>query len=137
MRTHLEEQGHKPANIAQAIQWSPLLSVDKRRGRGKYSYFLGGTQSNGSDSKDDDAEETYRRCKVRLERLSDTDFSTSTNQRKDQPILRDWLFDGKEELDCALCGQRYIKSALVAAHKKNRERCNDSERRDPRIVMPL
>ena len=48
-----------------------------------------------------------------------------------------WLFEGKETETCALCGRQFAVVALVTAHKKRRADCNEGERRDPHIVMPL
>jgi predicted restriction endonuclease len=39
--------------------------------------------------------------------------------------------------ECRLCGRAYPKAFLVAAHKKKRAKCTDSEKRDIKNVMML
>ena len=57
--------------------------------------------------------------------------------RREQSILREWLFNGKLTESCAICRKEYSVAALVTAHKKKRADCTDSEKTDPRIVFPL
>ena len=58
-------------------------------------------------------------------------------QRREQQGLRDSLFGGRPTGDCGICGTMLSVKALVAAHKKRRDRCDDDERTDPHIVMPM
>lgn len=73
----------------------------------------------------------------RLVELDETDESDEVKVRKEQGILREWLFEGMDRAKCALCCKEYPVEALVAAHKKKRAECLPEERRDPNIVMPL
>jgi len=145
VQEHLASK-HDDAYIRQTLQYSPLIRVDERKGHGDYRYFLIGTERPDSTS---DWERRYAHYKDRLDTLSRTDIQSSSSSRAEQHALRDWLFEGKEDLDCALCGKRFVlpndheangdrrTSPLVAAHKKKRANCTDAERRDPYIVMPL
>ena len=51
--------------------------------------------------------------------------------------MQRWLFEGKTQEVCAICGERYMVGSLVTAHKKRRSICTTEERLDPYIVMPL
>lgn len=145
----------KTSSFEKDLQYSPLVQVDRRGGRRNHLYFLVGTERAESTS---DWELRYAEYKDQLQRLSCSDIQSSSSSRAEQDILRDWLFKDKEELNCALCKQRYVlpreprsaadcatssshrankRSGLVAAHKKKREKCSEAERRDPYIVMPL
>ena len=138
IRVHLQERWHRKYNIRQRLGYSPLLQrVAEPRGPGRYTYFLVGTPAGEAGHHGESRDSHYALCKDRLIRLDETDDSASARIRTEQRILREWLFDGKDTEDCALCGKRFIKLALVAAHKKKREECDDAERRDPHIVMPL
>ena len=106
--------------------------------RGSYSCSLIGTGQKGSSAAVGAAtDQAYVRCKERLDRLAQTDEDVEVKIRKEQKILRRWLFEANGEERCALCQRSYMVSALVAAHKKKRKLCNPAERRDPHIVMPL
>ena len=136
---YLVARGHKKGSMSAATGKSPLAyRVGKRGGPTGYTYFLIGTGPNGSSTAVGAASDhSYVRCKEVLGRLAQTDEDAEAKIRKEQKILRRWLFDGKDEERCALCQRIYMRSALVAAHKKKRTLCNPAERRDPHIVMPL
>ena len=137
---YLAARGHKKASIHAATGKSPLARpVGKRAGPSGYTYFLIGTGPDGSSAEGGAAlDQGYVRCKEALDRLARTDGDTETKIRREQRILRRWLFpEGQGEESCALCKRSYMVSALVAAHKKKRTLCNPAERRDPHIVMPL
>ncbi len=136
------------------LRSSPLVQVDRRGGPGQHVYFLVGTQPDEALPASEAWERRYAHYKERLQALDRTDIQSSSMSRTEQNILRDWLFKGKDELDCALCGKPYVvpredratadcgassrrRSGLVAAHKKKRAKCSEEERRDPYIVMPL
>ncbi len=57
--------------------------------------------------------------------------------RVDQQILRKHVLGGKEEGPCAICGETYPASLLVAAHIKKRCDCSDSEKRDKANVVAM
>ena len=73
----------------------------------------------------------------KLQRLESTDLVGEERSRREQEALRQWLFAGKDTERCALCGEEFSTASLVAAHKKKRSECTDSERRNPYIVAPL
>lgn len=133
----LAARGHKRRKgRSAALRKSPLAHrVGKR---GSYLYSLIGVEPVGSSTvvgrADDQRHVEYRE---RLDRLAQTDEVAEVKIRKEQKILRRWLFEAKDEERCALCQRIYMRSALVAAHKKKRALCNPAERRDPHIVMPL
>lgn len=135
-RTFLEEQGHEKPNIDRVLTQSPLVFVDKSRGRGNYTYHAVGSLTNDTTQQIID-EEQYAISRRRLREIHRTDDESQQSVRREQYILRQWLFAEKEEEKCALCGEIFSVGALVAAHKKKRSECNDAERRDPYIVMPL
>lgn len=148
---YLAARGHKKASIHGATGKSPLARpVGERAGPSGYTYYLIGTGPNESSSAVGTVlDESYVRCREALDRLAQTDEDAEVKIRNEQEILRRWLFKGKNEERCALCGRiftvRHVRrpgadrfaSALVAAHKKKRRLCNPAERRDPHIVMPL
>ena len=133
----LAARGHKRRKgRSAALRKSPL--AHRVGERGSYRYALIGTEPDGSATvvgRTDD--QRYVQYRERLARLPQTDEDAKAKVRKEQRILSGWLFDGQDEECCALCQRIYIRSALVAAHKKKRTLCNPAERRDPDIVMPL
>lgn len=139
LKDHLLQLGFNKPNIDKAITASPLVYVDRSAPRGNHTYTLisevshSRQMSEGSDSK-------YERFKSRLKRLlrsGGTEMPRETSTRREQAILREWLFDGKASEHCAICGNQFSVEALVAAHKKKRSICSPSEKTDPRIVFPL
>ena len=135
-RIALQSLGYTAYNIRQTLYFSPLVFVDKTRGRGNYTYHSVGIS--GDDEREQSQTETrYETYRNRLEKLQATDIASEQQTRGEQDILRDWLFAGKETKRCALCRKVFSVKALVAAHKKRRADCNEGERRDPHIAMPL
>lgn len=137
---YVKAREHSSYSITGATGKSPLAHrVGERAGRSGYTYFLIGKGPNGSSTASGAAtDQRYLRCKARLDRVVQTDEDAGARIRKEQTILRRWLFpEGRDEESCALCKRSYMVSALVAAHKKKRKLCNPAERRDPHIVMPL
>jgi hypothetical protein len=72
-----------------------------------------------------------------LSRLGELDATRTAAVRLEQSILRSHLFGGKETGICALCGESFPISLLVAAHIKRRADSDDMEKRDRDIVMPV
>ena len=64
-----------------------------------------------------------------------TDRAITGTFRREQRALRAYLVQGKEVLDCGLCGRQLPSSLLVAAHIKPRSLCSEKERVDPNVVM--
>jgi hypothetical protein len=137
LRAHLRSKGYGDPLIQKATSSSPLIYVDKSKGRSHYTYSL--TNSISLKIQHSPAHSRYKEFLIKLRKL----FSTGTDEtldkkaRKEQRILQDWLFKGKKKENCAICGKSYSVNTLVAAHKKRRSECNDAERLDPYIVMPI
>ena len=59
-------------------------------------------------------------------------------QRKEQGLLRRYLFHNKTLGRCGICGFNFPVDLLIAAHIKKRAKCNDTEKLDyQNIVMPM
>ena len=129
VRSHLSGRGYSNALITKAINASPFVYVDKRKGPQHYEYSLVGTPGAFLDR-------YYEHLRA-LARLEQTDAPVETKWRREQPILQRWLFEGKIKENCAICGDEHMVSALRVAHKKKRSQCTEAERRDPYIVMPV
>lgn len=137
LRAFLSQKGYGRPHILKTTNFSPLVYVDKTKGRTHYVYSLiGHPVSEQDDSSGIDTYEFYLR---RLRALLDvgTDETREKIARKEQHILQEWLFKDKTHEDCAICGKEFSIKTLVTAHKKPRADCNDAERLDPYIVMPV
>jgi hypothetical protein len=55
--------------------------------------------------------------------------------RAEHGQLKNHLFGGKKESECALCGKLLPKGLLVTSHIKKRAECKPSERMDKKVVM--
>lgn len=136
--TYLISKNYKKPHIDKALFYSPLVYVDKSKGFGNHVYNLVGNLIGKSPVEP----ASHDRYKTYLSKLRDianngTDETSEHKWRREQGILQDWLFAGKTQETCAICGNKYSVHALVAAHKKKRSKCNTAERLDPNIVMPL
>jgi hypothetical protein len=134
---YLDHKDYGKPHILKTTNSSPLVFVDKTNGRKNYLYsFIGHQSSEQSDSLGMNMYESYLR---RLRALLDvgTDEAREQTVRKEQHILQEWLFKDKTHENCAICGQEFSIKTLVTAHKKPRSDCNDAERLDPYIVMPI
>ncbi|WP_174876056.1 hypothetical protein [Vogesella oryzae] len=134
---YLSQKGYGRPHIVKTTNFSPLVYVDKTKGRRHYVYSLIGPRNaalnNGTRI------DTYEFYLRRLRALLDagTDETREQTARKEQHILQEWLFKDKTHENCAICGQEFSIKSLVTAHKKPRSDCNDAERLDPYIVMPV
>lgn len=146
LRAKLTEFGFQPATISKKVFHSPLVFVDKTRGRRKYQFTLvtdlepPSSQENSADrSPDQDLHgaDRYFAFKKRLQELETIDVPSSTKARREQGVLRNWLFADEDHSACAICGKVLAASSLVTAHKKKRSKCTANEKRDPYIVFPL
>lgn len=135
IRNFLEEKGYILPTISKNVGNSPLVFVDKTKGRSHYKYSFINNDSLQKIKKDDRYEIYFD--KLRKLQTTGTDTSIEQQARKEQGILQDWLFGKKASECCAICGKKYNTKALVTAHKKKRKDCNDAERLDPHIVFPL
>lgn len=131
IKNHLFSLNYSDALVSKSVMTSPFVFVDRTNGRQNHLYGVVGT----ADAQP--LEDRYSRICRRLSELVNTDEPTETKRRREQQILREWLFEGKSRENCAICKESYPVAALVAAHKKKRRDCSGLERRDPYIVMPL
>jgi hypothetical protein len=136
---YLLAKGFDGPAIAKAVMNSPLVYVDKSSGRRNFRYYLISNVPAFGDAQEHVADELYEMFRRKLQRLEHigTDLSVDAKARREQDILREWLFQTSETSDCAICGRSFTTTALVAAHKRKRAICTDAERLDPYIVFPL
>ena len=133
--SHLSALGYSKPLIDKTILNSPVIFVDKSKGRYHYSYQVVGKKGSIPDS-EVDRYEFYRQRLIQVAR-DGTDRDQETIARLEQHVLREWLFKDKESEECAICQKNYAIGALRTAHKKRRASCAENERTDPNIVMPL
>ena len=57
--------------------------------------------------------------------------------RREQGRARNLLLGSRPAGECRLCGRRFGREFLVAAHKKKRSMCTDEEKRDLKNIMML
>jgi hypothetical protein len=70
--------------------------------------------------------------------MSATDNNSNKgHSRKEQEILRAFLFEEKDKIKCALCHKLLPSQIMIAAHIKTRNKCSIEERIDLNIVMPV
>ncbi|MEZ8732843.1 hypothetical protein AB6D70_19940 [Vibrio splendidus] len=133
-KKYLEERGYSKPSIDKAILNSPLVYADKTL-RKSYTYTLLGSDKYETVER----LERYSLFREKLLNVCEdgTDSDTPANRRKEQHILRDWLFGDKETERCACCKNEFSIQSLVTAHKKPRSMCSFNERVDPNIVMPM
>ena len=129
LRTFLSHKGYGRPHIIKATNTSPIVHVDRSGGQGFHVYTLVGNPRQANDR--------YAAFLRELGSIHNTDESLESKTRREQDTLRRWLFEGKCKENCAICGKEHMVTALVAAHKKRRRDCNERERRDPHIVMPI
>jgi hypothetical protein len=136
-RAHLRTKDFGDPHIQKATSTSPLVCVDKSGGRTHYTYSLIGSSSNNHEPSIHDAR--YKEYLLKLRKLLETGTDETLIQkvRREQRILQDWLFKGKSQEECAICNKTYSVNTLVTAHKTKRSICNNAERLDPYIVMPI
>lgn len=136
IRAFLSYRGHSKPNIDKAVFNSPFLFKDETGGRTNYEFSLVGLRTS-SPATGAQSVDRYSMYLHRLKQLGSTDEPAESKVRKEQSILRQWLFEGKDLAECGICGKTYSVNALIAAHKKKRNECNEAERLNPYIVMPM
>ena len=129
LQTFLGDKGYGRPHIVKATNTSPIVHVDRSRGRKSYVYALVGNPRQPYDR--------YAEFLRKLGSIHNTDEPLEDKRRNEQDTLRRWLFEKKCKEFCAICGDEHMVAALVAAHKKRRSDCSERERRDPHIVMPI
>ena len=132
--------GYGKPHISKAVSSSCLVHIDRSGGRRNYRYSLVSLATPGIADRPPVAP-TGRlgEFQNRLRHVGSRgpDRTVEITSRREHHILQEWLFSGKEVEECAICGETFDVKALVTAHKKKRADCNDRERLDPHIVMPL
>ena len=131
IKAYLSMLNYSSSNITQAVTHSPLVHINRDRGTRRHVY------NSVEVAEISTRADRYDQVRRRLVGLGRTDESQEVKIRNEQAILREWLFEGHTRCSCAICGEEYPISALVAAHKKKRAECTEVERVDPFIVMPL
>lgn len=136
LKGHLQGKGYGEPAIVKATMSSALVQVDRSAGRQNYLYRL--VPAAQMPAIDQNAAR-YKQFLAKLGELLEhgTDEEVEGTRRKEHGLLQDWLFAGKKEQCCAMCGRTFSVGALVTAHKKRRADCVAAERLDPHIVMPL
>lgn len=80
-------------------------------------------------------EDAYR---LHLEGLTTTDGKSQLRAvRREQAALRAIVFGTLSSCRCAMCHRIFPVEVMVAAHIKPRYKCNNIERKNSKIVMPL
>ncbi|KGP92411.1 hypothetical protein N780_13425 [Pontibacillus chungwhensis BH030062] len=135
VRSYLERKEYTKAYYDKVLFSSPFIYIDESKGRGNYQFIL---VSNFNESSTNDKMIEYSLYKDKLKELNGkTDKPYNEMVRQEQQILRNMLFKNKNTETCAICGRKFSVRSLVAAHKKKRKDCSESERTDPHIVFPL
>lgn len=137
-RDYLLELGYGKPAADKIITTSPLVTVNKAGERRNYTYQLIVKAAKIAE-KSKESLSQYQIFKNRLKEVLTvgTDSRSESIVRREQSILREWLFRDQDISECAICEELFSVTALVTAHKKKRTRCNDSERVDPYVVFPL
>ncbi|WIG25006.1 hypothetical protein [Bacillus toyonensis] len=74
---------------------------------------------------------------LNLENNKELDRDTKRKYRIEQSLLREFLFNGKEEVTCACCQTKLSPEFFATAHIKKRSHCSTEEKLDVNVVMPL
>lgn len=139
LKDHLLGLNFTKPTVDKAVTASPLVYVDRTGARKTHTYTLiSEVQFSSNPSVDPNAR--YRYFSNRLKRLlttGGTDVLREELKRREQSILREWVFGDKLTEKCAICGKEFSVNALITAHKKKRAICTESEKTDPRVVFPL
>jgi len=83
-------------------------------------------------------DDNRKRIQDLLQNLSGTDAKSSGGQsRKEQSLHREHHFGGKTTSKCSLCHKELPVNLLHAGHIKPRRDCDDEERKDLNVTMPV
>ncbi|MDP3150438.1 MAG: hypothetical protein Q8N83_15050 [Ignavibacteria bacterium] len=136
LKDEFERNNLTEAAANKAIYNSPFIYINK--GNGRKNYIFHHIKEFSNNENEYPQKNRYQVYKEKLfQFINNTDYDVITKQRREQEILREYLFEGKNYETCAICGKNYQVSGLVTAHKKKRAICSENERTDPDIVMPL
>ena len=67
---------------------------------------------------------------------AEPDRASQTMVRREQSLLREQLFGGRQSAACPVCGQLFSSEFLVAAHIKPRSKCSTAENLISQISQP-
>ena len=83
-------------------------------------------------------EENIKKKKILqlLEKKTSFDKESITIRRTEQDLLRQYYLFG-EECECGICGKSFPPELITLAHIKKRAKCNDKEKKDVNVAMPL
>lgn len=139
LEEHLLGLNFTKSTVYKAVKASPLVYVDKSDARKTHTYTLiSELQSSSNSSVDPNTR--YRSFSNRLKILLTTGGTNEPREvlkRREQSILREWIFGDNLTEKCAICGKEFSVNALRTAHKKKRAICTESEKTDPQVVFPL
>jgi len=83
-------------------------------------------------------EDNKKRIQNLLDNLTSTDKTSSGGQsRKEQSLHREHHFSNKLTSKCSLCHRELPTTILHAGHIKPRRNCNEEERKDLNVTMPV
>lgn len=83
-------------------------------------------------------ESDYRDFIMKLDDENLLDAEGQTYKRKEQSFLRYYLFGGKSESVCGICGRKLPVNMLITSHIKKRSECSKEEKLDYKnVVMPM
>jgi len=143
IRDHITSLGYGMPLFSKAISANPLIHVNRSAGRTQFVYSLVGQARTIQIPPIQDPppeNDRYALFAARLQKIyaiGGTDADVQSSRRREQSILSQYLFEGRTIHCCAICGDEHDVASLVTAHKKKRSLCNERERLDPHIVMPL
>ncbi|MDB4130793.1 hypothetical protein N9600_01405 [Flavobacteriaceae bacterium] len=69
--------------------------------------------------------------------IPETEQVFIAKRRLEQGFLRKRLFGNKTNSECSCCKKTYPISMLWCSHIKKRAKCNDEEKRDYNVVLPM
>lgn len=69
--------------------------------------------------------------------IPETEQEFTSKRRLEQGHLRKKLFGNKTNSICSCCSKEYPISMLWCSHIKKRAKCNDDEKRDYNVVLPM
>tara|TARA_B110000027_G_C15934632_1_gene218470 strand:+ start:17 stop:610 length:594 start_codon:yes stop_codon:yes gene_type:complete len=69
--------------------------------------------------------------------ITKTEQEFTSKRRLEQGYLRKKLFKSRTSSICSCCGKEYPISMLWCSHIKKRSKCNDNEKRDYNVVIPM
>lgn len=69
--------------------------------------------------------------------INETEQEYTSKRRLEQGYLRKKLFGNKTYTKCSCCGKEYPISMLWCSHIKKRSKCNEIEKRDYNVVIPM